>query len=188
MVDKPRVDILTAGMKHVPPRKRQGVAVTLSPSELARLAGVSTDTLRHYERKGVLAPAPRSSSGYRRYPPAAVDRVRLIQRALMIGFSLDELSRVLAERQRGRSPCRSVRELVAERLSQLEKRLQELATLREDLVDLLREWDLRLSHTPVGTQARLLDALEGRLHGEGQPGSTGWQRRRAVPAVRVRDR
>src|SRR5512132_974237 len=88
----------------------------LSPSELARLTGVSTDTLRHYERKRVLGMPARSDGGYRRYPPEAVAHVRLVRRALAIGFTLNDLAAVLSERDRGRAPCRSVRTLVAERL------------------------------------------------------------------------
>jgi DNA-binding transcriptional MerR regulator len=59
-----------------------------SPSELARLTRVSTDTLRYYERKGVLWIPARSQGGYRLYPPEAVGRVRLVRRALAIGFTL----------------------------------------------------------------------------------------------------
>ena len=135
---------------------------TLGPSELARVTGVSTDTLRHYERKRVLPRPTRSSNGYRRYPADAANRVRLVQRALRVGFSLAELARVLSEREHGDVPCRSVRALVAERLAELEVRLDELATLRDEMRQLLREWDDRLAATPVGTQARLLDLLAGR--------------------------
>jgi DNA-binding transcriptional MerR regulator len=134
---------------------------TLSSSELARLTSVSTDTLRHYERKRVLPRPSRSPNGYRHYPADAVTRVRLVQRALRVGFSLDELARVLSERERGDVPCRSVRALVAERLADLEVRLRDLATLRGEMRQLLREWDDRLAATPAGKQARLLDLLAG---------------------------
>jgi DNA-binding transcriptional MerR regulator len=134
----------------------------LSPSELARLTGVSTDTLRHYERKRVLAIPARSEGGYRRYPPDAVVHVRLVRRALAIGFTLDELAGVLSERNSGRAPCRSVRTLVAERLAELETRLHDLTELRDELRLLLREWDRRLARIPIGAQARLLDVLADR--------------------------
>jgi DNA-binding transcriptional MerR regulator len=134
----------------------------LSPSDLARLTGVSTDTLRHYERKGVLSLPMRSDSGYRRYPPGAVARVRLVRRALIIGFTLDELASVLSERDRGGAPCRKVRTLVTERLAELETRLSDLTELRDELRVLLREWDRRLARIPAGVQARLLDVLADR--------------------------
>lgn len=135
---------------------------TLRPSELARLTGVSTDTLRHYERKGVLGLPTRSDSGYRRYPPEAVGRVRLVRRALTIGFTLDELAGVLSERDRGGAPCRRVRALVTERLAELDARLGDLTELRDELQILLRDWDRRLARIPAGAQARLLDLLADR--------------------------
>src|SRR5215210_4789107 len=84
--------------------------------ELARLAGVSTDTLRHYERKGVLPAARRLNNGYRKYPLDSLDRVRLIRRALAVGFTLDELAQILKARDHGQAPCREVRTLAAEKL------------------------------------------------------------------------
>ena len=92
---------------------------TLTRTALARLTNVSPDTLRHYERKGVLPSPPRSDNGYRRYPLSAVTRVQLVQRALTVGFTLDELARVLKERESGGAPCRKVRALVASRLADL---------------------------------------------------------------------
>ena len=127
--------------------------------ELARLAGVSADTLRHYERVGVLPRPPRTQSGYRRYPASAVDRVRLIRRALAIGFSLDELRRILQTRDRGGAPCQGVRALAASKLSQLEQRIAELEALRDQLRSLLIDWDGRLARTPDGQPARLLESL-----------------------------
>lgn len=58
---------------------------SIGPDELARLAGVSTDTLRYYERKGLLPAPPRTAADYRRYPPTSVARVALIRRALGVG-------------------------------------------------------------------------------------------------------
>ena len=64
---------------------------TLRSGELARLTGVSRDTLRLYERRGLLPAPGRSESGYRRYGTSAAHRVRLIRAALSIGFTIDEL-------------------------------------------------------------------------------------------------
>lgn len=131
----------------------------LGPRALANASGVSTDTLRHYERLGLLPQTARTPSGYRRYSPDCLERVRLIQRALTIGFSLNDLASVLARRERGDAPCRHVRALVAQRLSELETRLAELTRLREEMRALLQEWDARLARTPEGQRARLLDVL-----------------------------
>ena len=132
---------------------------TLSPRELADSAGISTDTLRYYERRGVLPKPARTSGGYRRYPAAAVARVAMIRRALAIGFSLADLSRVLRERERGGAPCRKVRAIVGERLARIDAELDALAALKCELTDLIAEWDAALAVTPINTPARLLDTL-----------------------------
>ena len=128
--------------------------------ELARAAGVSTDTLRHYERKGVLARPRRAPNGYRLYPTEALAGVRLVRRALAVGFTLDELAEILRERRGGvRPPCRRVRELAAEKLAAVEVRLSEMASLRDELRAILRRWDERLARTADGARAGLLEAL-----------------------------
>lgn len=137
-------------------------AAYLSPGDVARLTGVSTDTLRHYETRGVLPAPSRSPAGYRRYPPETVARVQLIQRALRIGFSIDNLMTVYRQRDRGGAPCQRVHRLVAERLEQLDRQIAELADLRRDLSALLAQWTERLAATPPGRQARLLDMLADR--------------------------
>ena len=140
---------------------RAAPSATLAPREVAGQCGVSVDTLRHYERKGLLPRPARTSSGYRRYPPDTVGRVLLVQRALVVGFTLDELARVLRERDRGAPPCRGVRDLVAQRLTDLEARLQELTGLRPELRQILAAWDRTLAATPDGRPAHLLQSLVG---------------------------
>ena len=131
----------------------------LGPRDVARATGVSTDTLRHYERHGLLPAVPRTSSGYRRYSSTTIDRVLLIQRALVVGFSLADLKRVLSVRDKGGAPCRSVRTLVGERLDELDRRIGQLVTLREELQALVGKWDAKLAKTPAGHCAHLLDGL-----------------------------
>ena len=127
--------------------------------ELARLAGVSADTLRHYERKGVLPLARRMNNGYRQYSPDSIERVRLIRRALAVGFTLDELARFLKARDRGHAPCREVRALAAEKLTDVESRLNELLALRDELRATLADWDKRLAGKKAGQTVGLLEAL-----------------------------
>jgi DNA-binding transcriptional MerR regulator len=136
-------------------------AGTLAPREVARQCGVSADTLRHYERKGLLPRPARGPNGYRRYPPDTVGRVLLVQRALVVGFTLDELAGVLRERERGQPPCRGVRDLVAARLVDLEGRLRQLTVLRRELRRLLATWERTLAATPAGEPAHLLQSLVG---------------------------
>ena len=135
------------------------MAASLGPKAVADATGVSTDTLRHYERLGLLRNVERTGAGYRRYPPAAVERVLLIQRALVVGFSLRDLQRVLKERDGGGVPCEGVRALVGERLKGLESRIAQLTALHDDLVALMDDWDRRLRQTPKGQRAYLLETL-----------------------------
>lgn len=131
----------------------------LYSGELARLAGVSADTVRYYERSHLLPTAPRSQSGYRLFPPEASARVQLIRRALSIGFSVSDLASIFQVRERGAAPCHRVRALAAEKLAALEERLRDLQSWRRELHTTLTEWDRMLAKTPRGKQARLLEAL-----------------------------
>jgi len=141
----------------------------VGPRAVSAATGVSTDTLRHYERLGLLPRTARTPAGYRRYDPAVISRVQLIQRALVVGFSLKDLASVLRRRDVGEPPCRAVRALVGERLAALEQRLEDLTTLRDEIRRVLQDWDARLAATPFGQRARLLDMLEGRGMFERRP-------------------
>ncbi|HEV8630059.1 MAG TPA: MerR family transcriptional regulator [Thermoanaerobaculia bacterium] len=141
----------------------------LRAGALAALAGVSTDTLRHYERKGVLPSPRRLTNGYRSYPPEALPRVRTIRAALALGFTLDELAPLFQARQRGRPPCRAVRELAAGKLAAAEAQLAELERLVDTLRTLLASWDSRLQATPPGQPARLLEQLPRELPSRQSP-------------------
>lgn len=131
----------------------------LRAGELARLLGVSTDLLRHYERIGVLPPPLRASNGYRLYSSQSVDRVRAVRRSLGLGFSLAELSGIFTMRDRGGVPCQSVRALAEEKLLRVEEAIQELRGLRQQLRQVLRKWDQLLAKTRKGERARLLESL-----------------------------
>ena len=159
------------------PMKRGGDSKGyMRAGELAAAAGVSTDTLRHYERKGVLQRPRRSPNGYREYAPEALARVRLVRRALAFGFTLDELARVLRARDCGAAPCKEVRALAAEKLSGVEARLAELAELRDELRATLDGWDARLSKAGVGARAGLLESLGDRREG-GAAHAHAWRSR-----------
>src|SRR3982751_4089124 len=128
-------------------------ATGMRSGELAKAAGVSADTLRHYEKLGILAEPARRENGYRVYPAMALARVRLIQGGLAIGFTLAELATFLGLRDSGRSPCRRVRVAAGERLAEFESRIDELCRFRDDLRRTLGEWDRRLAGAPDGGSA-----------------------------------
>jgi MerR family copper efflux transcriptional regulator len=131
----------------------------LYPFELARLAGVSTDTLRYYDRRGLLPNVQRSKSGYRLFPVESLNRVRLVRRALSTGFSVNELTDILRERDHGGAPCQRVRKLAAEKLVTLDAQLRELQSRRRLLRSTLAGWDRILSRTAHGQRAELLERL-----------------------------
>lgn len=128
---------------------------------LAKATGVSTDTLRHYERKGVLH-SQRAGNGYRQYPENALERVRMVRQGLAIGFTLDELRSIFRVFDRGGAPCQQVRSLAANKLAQIETHLQEVIALRDDLKHALKDWDKRLAKTASGQRAGLLKTLAAR--------------------------
>jgi DNA-binding transcriptional MerR regulator len=149
-----RVDTFFVGEEHVEQK-------VLRSGELARLAGISTDLLRHYERMGIVPRPERASNGYRQYPASVLDRVQVARRSLSLGFSLPELARIFAVKDRGGTPCRGVRDLAKEKLRQVEQSLLELKALRRQLRETLLDWDRRLGKTPAGRRAGLLDSLKG---------------------------
>ena len=131
----------------------------LRSGDLARRLGISPDTLRLYERKGLLRCPPRSANGYRWYPPEVVDRIRLIRAALSIGFTLDELANILLMRDGEGVPCAHVRKLAGAKLENLDRHIRELAELRDQLRVILKQWDGALKKAPRGQRAGLLETL-----------------------------
>jgi len=131
----------------------------LRSGALAKLVGVSPDTLRLYERKGLLDAPVRSANGYRSYSADAIGRVRLIRSALSIGFTLDELAKILKIRDAGGAPCHQVRKLATSKLQGLEQHIQQLVGLREQLRHVLEHWDRLLEETPRQQRAGLLEDL-----------------------------
>jgi len=141
-----------------------GANGSLRCGDLAHLTGVSPDTIRHYERIGILPESPRTSGGYRIYGGKAVDRVRLVRRALQLGFSLSELSDILKVRDGGGVPCQRVLTLTEEKLHSLRQQISELRSTERYMKQIVRQWRTKLSHTKAGHKAMLLESLADTLH------------------------
>lgn len=103
--------------------------------DVARQAGVSVDTVRFYERVGVLPPAARTSSGYRDYAPGTVERIELTRELQAIGFTLADAVDALAAHDAGGATCDSERWRLEAVLARVDARLAELAALRDRIVD-----------------------------------------------------
>lgn len=127
--------------------------------DLARRAGISADTLRHYERLGLLPEPERTPANYRRYAPEALDRLGWIRNGLAMGFSLAELRRILDVLQRGDTPCRGVMRLAVEKLQRLDRQIDDLVRYRCELRAVLADWDRRLGAASRSSKARLLQSL-----------------------------
>jgi len=131
----------------------------MQSSELARLAGISADTLRYYERNRLLPAAQRSSSGYRLFPPEAFMRVQMIRGALSVGFSIKELGEIFTIRDQGGTPCHQVRKLGSKKLAVIDSNIRELQSKRRELKKTLVKWDRLLKRTPHGKRAGLLEVF-----------------------------
>ena len=126
---------------------------------LAKAAGVSPDTIRHYERIGVLRKAERTASGYRVYRESDVERVLVVRRALRIGFTLAELTWIMGERDAGGIPCGKVYQLACRKLEQIESDIQAMRRTQRYLRKLLTDWQERMKHSGHGNRAHLLHSL-----------------------------
>ena len=131
----------------------------LRSGEIAHLTGVSADTIRHYERLGILPKPNRTPSGYRLYASDTVERVRLARRAIQLGFSLVELAEILQSRDNGGAPCHRVLTLTEEKLRSLGQQIEELQRTQHYMRKLVRDWRKKLKHTPPGSKAMLLHSL-----------------------------
>lgn len=130
--------------------------------QLAARTEVTVDTLRYYERLGLMPTPARSASGYREYPDGAVTRVRLIRNAVRLGFPLKDVMRFLHVRDAGGAPCRQVRDYGEHLAKEIDSRIAELVAMRKSMDVILRDWDQRLSQTPSGSRAHLLESLPQR--------------------------
>lgn len=108
--------------------------VWLKIGEVAKRTGIGVETLRFYERSGLLSRPARTEGGYRLYDSEALDTLEFIKRAQTLGFTLDEIKRIIAESQAGQSPCDEVREIVRQRLAELDERLEQMQRYRDALL------------------------------------------------------
>ncbi len=134
----------------------------LTVGQLARAAGVNPQTVRYYERRGLLPEPPRTPAGYRLYPPEAVIRLRFIKQAQELGFSLEEIRDLLALRVDGTTSCPEVQRRTQAKIQQLDARIRRLQAMRAALVDLAAA----CGRDDLDGECPFLDALERRARAE----------------------
>ena len=118
-----------------------GDAMLLKIGEVARRAGVGVETLRFYERSGLLDRPARTEGGYRLYDAKALKTLEFIKRAQSLGFTLEEIKRIIAESRAGQRPCAEVRETVRRRLAELDEQMAQIRRYRNALATTLKQWD-----------------------------------------------
>jgi DNA-binding transcriptional MerR regulator len=107
--------------------------------EVARAAGVSVDTVRFYERRGVLPAAARRPSGYRVFPPSAADRIRSAKALQDLGFTLDEVTDALRAHDTGDATCETERWRLEAVIARLDERIAELHRVRTKAAECLAD-------------------------------------------------
>ena len=118
---------------------------------LASLSGVKPDTVRFYERGGLLPTPPRLASGYRIYDQAALKQLRFIRKAQSLGFSLDEIRRIMSLRGQGKETCRCVITMAEATLAETETKLKELRQFKDTLATNLTRWK-RTRRGPIAAE------------------------------------
>ncbi|HZS48579.1 MAG TPA: heavy metal-responsive transcriptional regulator [Blastocatellia bacterium] len=108
--------------------------------EVSKRSGVSIETLRFYEKRGLLGRTARTSSGYRLYDQSVIDRLSFIKRAQTLGFSLDEIVALIKIKSEGHSPCEEVRALVRDKIKEVDRHIADLIEYRDELKKNLRQW------------------------------------------------
>jgi MerR family transcriptional regulator, copper efflux regulator len=107
--------------------------VALTIGEIAKRCGVGVETIRFYERKGLIAQPSRPESGFRRYPPDVMSRVRFIQRSKALGFSLREIKELLFLRVDASTSCAEVKKRAQEKMAEIETKIASLSVMNQAL-------------------------------------------------------
>ena len=127
----------------------------LTIGQLAEQAGVHTETVRYYERRGLLAQPPRRAAGYRQYSPDYVARINFIKRAQQLGFSLKEIGELLALRVESTAVCSEVQQKAVSKIEDIKAKIQLLQQMKKTLTDLVSACEAN----QITSACPMLDAL-----------------------------
>jgi MerR family copper efflux transcriptional regulator len=138
----------------------------LSIGQVARRAGVGVETVRFYEREGLLEEPPRRASGYRQYSEQVVKRLHFIKRAKLLGFSLKEITELLLLRVDAQMSCEVVKQRTEAKIAEVERKLIELQRMRQALLQVA---SLCTGQGPASA-CPMLDALDRQeMVGQAEP-------------------
>jgi MerR family mercuric resistance operon transcriptional regulator len=124
----------------------------LTRSQLPERTQVNLETIRFYEGKGLLPPAPRSASGYRKFSENTIERLAFVKRAKALGFSLEEVRELLILQDEHAHPCAEVRDLLRTKLSAVREKKIELEKLDTQLSAALRKCNRVLKQQPESSE------------------------------------
>jgi DNA-binding transcriptional MerR regulator len=114
---------------------------TYKIGDVAKLSGVGIETLRFYEKSGLVDRPARTASGYRVYDGSIIDRLAFIKKAQVLGFTLDEIRELIDHKRAGENPCGHVRAKVKSRLRELDERIRQMTLYRDELAAELKQWE-----------------------------------------------
>ncbi|WP_119395828.1 MerR family DNA-binding protein [Salinibius halmophilus] len=120
-------------------------------SDLAKAAGVTGETVRHYTRKGLIKAQQNPENQYHEYDLQALQRLRFIKRARALGFSLNEIQDIIGLAEHGESPCPTVRDLMAEKIPETERKIAELERHLALMKAALTDWQTQPDGVPTGS-------------------------------------
>ena len=136
--------------------KKDRLESELTIGDIAKLANVNVQTVRYYERRGLLVPTARRASGYRTYDNTAINRLRFIRRAQELGFTLSEIGELLALRLDSRTTAADVKARAVNKMNEIDEKIRDLEQIREALSHLAGK--CRGGRGPTG-DCPFLDAL-----------------------------
>jgi len=122
----------------------------MTVNDLSQRTGVTSHTVRYYSRIGLLKPGRNPDNGYRLFDRSDLARLRFIRQAQSLGFTLDEISEILAESEHGRSPCPKVRDILRRRIEENHRKLAELMDLQSRMEEALDHWEAMPDGVPDG--------------------------------------
>ncbi|MEN8232823.1 MAG: MerR family transcriptional regulator [Thermodesulfobacteriota bacterium] len=133
----------------------------LTIGKLAKQAGLGIETVRFYERQGLIEPPPRTDSNYRIYPEEEVSRLKFIKRAKDLGFTLKEIKELFVLQHDPHATKADIKKRTVEKIEDIKKKVQDLTRIQEVLEHLAGTCE---GHGPI-SECPILDALTGKEHG-----------------------
>ncbi|MGX9417481.1 MerR family transcriptional regulator [Vibrio sp. RC27] len=118
--------------------------------EIARVVGVTAETVRFYTRRGLLSAEKDPNNGYKIYQPSAVDRLRFITHARKIGFSLNQIEEIIEYSQQGKTPCPKVRKMLSQKISETRQKILDYEKHLVLMEETYAEWENEPDMVPNG--------------------------------------